>query len=79
MAQKSVYEHHWVHGTLPVFRALEVLICAACQHSIAPEDLFVRTASLSARSDGVRHVLCSSCEPMSERVLGASVSWPQPA
>lgn len=66
MTQKSVYERAWEHDTLPVFRALEPLQCAACSRAIAPEEVFTRTGSLKKRVSGLRYVLCTVCEPVSK-------------
>lgn len=66
MTQKSVYERAWEHETLPVFRALEALQCAACSRTIAPEEVFTRTGSLKKRASGLRYVLCTVCEPVSK-------------
>lgn len=66
MTQKSVYERAWEHETLSVFRALEVLQCAACIRTIAPEEVFTRTGSLKKRVTGLRYVLCTVCEPVSK-------------
>lgn len=66
MTQKSMYERAWEHETLSVFRALEPLQCATCSRTIAPEEVFTRTGSLKKRSNGLRYVLCTACEPVSK-------------